>query len=400
METGVKILPSFKILLLFYCSQLAFVAVAQDTIKPQQIDIIDIFNKKHKSNTEFPRLKKNKLTFSILPDQNSTRKDEFFITPIFACFYLGDIKETKISSVTFAPYFTFSGKYVFPVRAFIYTWKNRYNLGSDYRYMVYSQKAYPLGTKPTKEEQSTIYYHQYRFHQFISKKIIKNLFLGGGVQLDNYYNIREENTSPDSSDYSKLQLNGSTASNTNGLSLQLMYDTRQNNINATSGFLARTTVRFNTSWMNSTQVSNSMFTEFRKFISFHPQKHRVLALWSIYWTNLYGKPYYLDLPSIGWDITGNSGRGVYKNSMRSNALLFFESEYRTDLTKNGLWGAVCFVNVTSASVYNSQKFREWYPATGIGLRLKWNKRYGGNLRLDVGFSKYYISAYVGVAENF
>jgi len=81
-------------------------------------------------------------------------------------------------------------------------------------------------------------------------------------------------------------------------------------------------------------------------------------------------------------------------------MLFFESEYRFNITRNGFVGGVVFANATSASQYDSQHFIHWQPAVGAGVRLKFNKYTKVNVAFDLGFSKDYASVYLKIGEVF
>jgi hypothetical protein len=84
-----------------------------------------------------------------------------------------------------------------------------------------------------------------------------------------------------------------------------------------------------------------------------------------------GAPY-LDSPSIGWDYYYRSGRGE-QNRYRGKRLLYFESEYRRDISQKGFWGFVLFANIHTVSEYAGNTFVYRHPAAGTGLRIKFNK---------------------------
>ena len=109
---------------------------------------------------------------------------------------------------------------------------------------------------------------------------------------------------------------------------------------------------------------------------------------------------YLDLPSTGWDYSSRTGRGFEQNRHRSKHLVYFEAEYRRDLTKNGFIGFVVFSNIHSVSEYEDEQFVYWYPAAGVGLRIKFNKISQTNIGLDVAASKDYTGFYINLGETF
>jgi hypothetical protein len=128
-------------------------------------------------------------------------------------------------------------------------------------------------------------------------------------------------------------------------------------------------------------------------------QQNTIALWSYFWTVFNGNAPYLDLPSIGWDPYNRSGRGIDQNRYRGRSLLYLESEYRRDITKNGLFGFVVFANANTVS--GSGTFiTSWHPAIGTGLRVKFKKASNTNIGLDYGVSKGYSSFLLNLGEAF
>lgn len=81
-------------------------------------------------------------------------------------------------------------------------------------------------------------------------------------------------------------------------------------------------------------------------------------------------------------------------------MLYGEAEHRYQLTANGLLGLVTFMNVSSASEFETQHFKKWKVGGGIGLRSKLNKYSNANLAIDFGFSENYWSVWINVGEMF
>ena len=95
-----------------------------------------------------------------------------------------------------------------------------------------------------------------------------------------------------------------------------------------------------------------------------------------------------------------SGRGIQQDRYRGNELFYFETEYRRDITRNGLIGFVLFGNVTSATQGNTREFAYLAPAAGAGLRVKYNKKSNTNICFDYGVSKDYWNITVALGETF
>lgn len=383
----------------FFFFQMHLCYCQNDSIYNDKKDILDVLYKLFNKNDSLRKNQDKKIAFSLLPVPLDANKSAGLVVSFLTTFYLGDSETTKMSQVSFSPYFSFTKQYVFPVQSYIYTRDNKWNFIGDYRYMIYPQDTYGLGGHNTDKKMSTLDYQQWRFYQFATRKVIGNYRLGLGLLFDNYQNISEDSYIDDETDYFKY-MNGDFSDETSfGVAIQGLYDSRENNVNPEQGIYVEADYRMNTSGVDGRRW-NSIYIDARKYHSFHKYKHRVLAYRAFYWSTFGGKPHYLDLPSIGWDRDGKTGRGFTRNRFRSNALIYFEAEYRTDISKNGFWGLVFFSNVSSVSKLETYDFKKWNPAIGTGLRIKWNKKNNSNLVLDYGISKNDWSLRLGLAENF
>jgi hypothetical protein len=144
-----------------------------------------------------------------------------------------------------------------------------------------------------------------------------------------------------------------------------------------------------------------MVIDARKYIRFPANSRNILAFWNYDWLTLKGEPPYLDLPSNGWDMYENTARGYVQGRFRGRQMVYFESEYRMSLTRNGLLGAVAFLNCTSITRNLLNAFDVWHPAGGLGLRLKINKGSNMNVGLDYGIGENGSHGiYVNVGEVF
>lgn len=392
---------SFKVKLgLLFFFIMSFCYSQNDSVAVERKDIRNILHGIFNKKDTVKQFKDKKLAFSLLPVPTEANSNRGLVVSFLTSFYLGnDYEKTKMSRVVFSPYFSFSNQSVFPIQSYIYTKEDKWNFIGDYRYMIYPQPTYGLGEYNVKEEMSTLDYRQLRFYQFINRKVIGNYRLGIGFLLDEYQNISEQSYIDSETDYSKY-MNGDFANETSfGFAFQGLYDSRKNNVNPEQGLYVEVDYRINTSGVEG-EKWKSLYVDARKYFSFSTTKHSVLASRVFYWSTFGGKPHYLDLPSIGWDRERKTGRGFTRNRYRSNSLLYFETEYRTDITKDGFIGAVFFTNVSSVSKLDTNQFSKWNPAVGTGLRIKWNKQNNNNLILDFGVSKNDWSLRLGLAENF
>src|SRR4029079_1957740 len=126
-------------------------------------------------------------------------------------------------------------------------------------------------------------------------------------------------------------------------------------------------------------VSHQMlWSDFRAYVHPFAAKRNTLAIWNYLWFT-FGTPPYLDLPAIGWDTYGRSGRGYLQGNIRGTNQLYTEFEYRLELSKNDMWGAVAFLNFMATTARGDGAFGTLDPGGGVGMRMKFNKRTNTNL---------------------
>ena len=92
--------------------------------------------------------------------------------------------------------------------------------------------------------------------------------------------------------------------------------------------------------------------------------------------------------------------GIYPSRYTGKSLLYFETEYRRDITRDGLFGFVLFANLNTVTEPDTHQFAYLHPAAGPGLRLKFNKHSGTNVGIDYGVSKGYNAVYFNLGETF
>lgn len=372
--------------------------IPADTVR--QVDMVDYIAGIFKIKESEEKRSENKVNFSLFPSASSRTGSKTVVTSFNASFRLGDIRNTNASSVFFVPYVSFNGQYGFLLQPNIWLNTNRWNFTGDYFILSYPQNTWGLGGNSPEDNETKIDYNYLRIHQNAQKGIMPHLAVGLGYALDYHYDIDVEDTELGDSTEAFLPADRDYITSS-GLTFSALYDTRPGPINPQRGVMGSVTYSFFSSLLGSTDVYQSLYMDVRKYFPLPGREHDVFAVRSYYWTIVTGVSPYLDLPSVRWEpAAGSSSRGIEQNRYRSNALLYFESEYRFGITANGFVGGVIFGSLTSASEYQTQYFKYWHPAGGAGLRLKFNKYSRTNVALDYGFSKGYSVFYLNIGEAF
>ena len=387
-----KQLISFITVFLF-CLQLSS---AQDIVgdttdtgsKYPQKDIVDYFRRwfNFKPSTKAEGIKPgDKLVLTVIPAVGYTLQTRLAgIVSGNVAFFTSKNPNTKLSVITASPTYTQNKQFTVPVQLNIWLPGNQWNLIGDWRFMKYPQSTFGLGSNASISNETPMDYRYIRVYQNVLKRITPFFSAGVGYNLDYHWNIISEPLSNGGiSDYEKYGTSAKSVSS--GLTLNMMYDSRKNIINPLQGFSAALTLRNNAKWLGSDANWRSLLIDVRKYFRLPGNKKNVLALWSYNWFVLSGTPPYLDLPSTGWDGYNNTGRGFIQGRFRGDKMLYLESEYRFDITNNGLIGGVVFANAQTFSPTPSSSLQAIQPGAGAGIRVKLNKKSNTNIAMDYGF---------------
>ncbi|MCF6406358.1 outer membrane protein assembly factor [Chitinophaga filiformis] len=375
----------------------------EDTV-PRK-DVIDLFKGVIHYKPKPPKkIGKRRIYYSLLPSASSMPGGGVaLITSTNAAFYLGPRRTTNLSNVSFTPSFSFKGRFSFALRSNIWLEGNMYNMVGDMRFIINPQYTWGMGNGVPDEQKQLLGNNYLRFYETFYRKVRPKWLVGVGYHMDWHSNIGiRDNDSLTLSKFVSYKY-GTDVSQTvsSGISLNLLKDSRQNSINPQAGHYFNAVFRINPTFLGSNDNWESLYLDYRKYIHFGDERQQnVLAFWGFYWTTLSRKTPYLDLPSIGWDPNTRSGRGIDQNRFRGKGLINLEAEYRRDITKNGLLGFVVFVNANTVTQADNYRFTGLHPATGAGLRIKFNKRSGTNIAFDYGVSKYGSTFSLNLGEAF
>jgi len=349
-----------------------------------QRDAIDLVKKILLKDTATSKRKvPKKLLFAVVPGAGYTLSTGFGLAVVsnLAFYTTADHKE-NLSEINGILYYDTKAQKVFKSRSEIWGAQNNYKLVTDIRWERYPEDTYGIGTKTTDATLNHLDYLYVRVYGTGYRKISNGLYAGIGYNLDHYYNVTQKgNANGSTSDFT---LYGFTPTSTSsGVNVSLLFDNRRNPINALGGSYASVIYRDDFTFLGSDDNWRSLQIDLRKYVRLSPTSNNVLAFWGIaQFTN--GNIPYLNLPGTATDMYENAGRGYAHNRYRGRNELYFESEYRFGLSRNGLFGAVVFANAQSFSEFYTNRFEKVAPAVGGGLRVKINKHSDTNLALDYG----------------
>jgi outer membrane protein assembly factor BamA len=350
-----------------------------------------------------------------------------------ASWFMGNPETTTISSALGSVIYTTNQQFITTAKANTFFHDDGYNMLTDIRFFITSQPTYGLGTgpqsaKPISQDSSELSDNPYtpiktdmmmefnylRIHNTIMKRIQDTRFYAGvGYHLDYHFKIKDNLLDLEAdppvitshyvySDSLGFDPYGYVLS---GISLNALYDSRDNIVNPYAGRFAFISLRINPKFLGSDQGSSILWVEYRDYINLNKERPRHLVGFWIYGSFMTsGTLPYMDLPALGWDQFGRSGRAYTQGRFRGEDLIYNEIEYRFPLQrKKEFLGAVVFINGTTAtSRHTGIDLYEYYDiGYGLGLRIMIDKKSRANLNIDYAFGNYGAQGfYLGINEVF
>jgi len=292
--------------------------------------------------------------------------------------------DANVSAITTSMGFTQRKQFTLPIVSTIWTRKNNFLFVGDTRFYIYPQSTYGLGSNSNIQDEQPMRYNLLRFSEVVFKRVAGNFFLGLGYKLQKHWNIsHQEPLDGGPSDYEAYET--ATKTTSAGVSLNALFDSRDNTVNPSKGFYAAIQYYTYDKAFGGNNNWQSLVIDVRKYYKFPAGSDNVIAFWSYDWLTLTGRPPYLDLPSTAWDTYTNTGRGYIQSRFRGTNMIYAETEYRFKITSSGVLGGVAFLNGESLSGAPGTKLERIQPGFGPGLRIKLSKVSKTNLDIDYGF---------------
>ena len=359
--------------------------------------------------------------FLVIPAIGSQPATGFFFGGVAQYTFKGKQEADKYSVANLGIIYTLKKQWMINVKNNILLKNNRIFLSGDYRLYIFSQPNYGLGTDiiPPRRDRDPSFsidsiaqsmdYNYFKFHQTASFEVRKNFYVGGGVNIDWYTNINDKELDVANGNltyhYNYSQQHGFNNLEyfLTGVSFNMVYDSRDNQVNSNRGWFANVNYRFNPVLFDNQQYSNVLYTEFRQFIPLSSKNDRyILGIWAYGQFVTRGKVPYLNLPAIGWDQRSRSGEGYTQGLFRGDGLIYLSTELRFPITCNQMISGTVFTNFVTASNKdaNTSLFHAIQPAAGIGLRILIDKKTRTNLIVDYAWGNSSKGFYLNAGETF
>lgn len=342
-----------------------------------------------------------------------------------ATWYMGNPANTKLSNFVGNFLYTTKKQWIFSSRSNIFLDQNKWILVGDWRYFITSQPTYGLGSGTPNDwvenpnqpgvswGEQQMDFSLIRFYESVLRRIGDSKFyLGMGYHLDIHSKVEsfiQDEIDPAlafSHDVYNLEKGFDLEKYTlSGITLNAIMENRDIAVSPYEKNFALLSYKINPTFLGSDQNSSLLLLDYRHYFNLsETRKRHLIALWGFGNFLASGDVPYMNLPSIGWDMFGRTGRGYAQGRFRGESMVYSEAEYRFPLQRNKeTFGGTVFVNAASFnSKTTGEKIMEQVnPGYGIGFRVMINKENRTTIAADYAFGQKGNSGfYLNVNESF
>ena len=342
-----------------------------------------------------------------------------------ATWYMGNPATTKLSNFVGNFLYTTKKQWIFSSRSTVFLDENKWILVGDWRYFITSQPTYGLGSSSPNDftenpnqpgvlwGQQEMDFSLIRFYESVLRRIGDSKFyLGLGYHLDIHSKVEsfiQDEVDPAlafSHDVYNLEKGFDLESYTlSGFTLNAIMENRDIAVSPYEKNFALVSYKINPTFLGSDQNSSTLLLDYRHYFNLsETRKRHLIAVWGFGNVVISGNVPYMNLPSIGWDMFGRTGRGYAQGRFRGESMVYSEAEYRFPLQKNKeTFGGTVFVNAASfnSKMTGEKIMAQVNPGYGVGFRVMINKVNRTTIAADYAFGQKGNSGfYLNVNESF
>jgi len=296
-------------------------------------------------------------------------------------------KTLRFSQLAIAANYSSEGQLQAQIRGDIYGGRGKGLIKTDIRYLDTTRSTWGLGPIEPDQEEYPMDFKLSRAYATFFGRVSGPVFIGLGYHFDEFQDIVDQRAvAGDSTPFTTYSGGAPGRTMASGISLNVLADTRDNLVNSQSGYYLSWSFRDYLQDLGADQDWQELWIEMRVYPHVPRRSKNVLAFWFYGWMS-FGPGPYLNLPADGWDTYGRGARGYLQGRIRGANQMYFESEYRFALTRDGLLGAVVFYNMTTTTKPDTDQFAQPDHGLGVGLRIKFNKHSDTNLTIDHGWGR-------------
>lgn len=303
-------------------------------------------------------------------------------------------EETRTSNLPISAKYTLNNQILLKSGYTIFFNQEKWYLTGNLGFSKFPQSYFGIGRLTLDEDEETFSFNNYLIEPLLLKKIYKKLFIGGGIR----YNIISNTKIEEEGNLIHEKPVGYEGSNSAGLEIAVVWDSRDNVLNAHQGSFIEFKQGFYEAHLGGTQKFRFNRLDARTYIS--PWKHRqdVIAL------HLVTRFASGNVPIGELSLLGGAenARGYQEGRYRDFNMITTQVEYRWQVGER--IGMVFFAE--TGDVFNHSEelsTKNLKYGVGTGIRFKIVKEEDLNIRFDYGIGlghQFQSNYYLGIAESF
>lgn len=304
----------------------------------------------------------------------------------------GSGDETRTSNMPITARYTLNNQFILFSGFEVFTNQEEWVITGNFTFKNFPRLFYGFGRNSLEQDEETFDFHQFLIEPlFLKRMFFKYLFVGGGVRYNHIYGVETEKNGVLES-VSPSGFKGSTSS---GLELAIMYDSRDNILNASNGFFARVSHGFYGKVLGGTQKFQLSRFDARYFFKPFKNLDDIIGFQAI------GRFTHQDTPFSELALFGGEEilRGYIEGRYVDKHILATQVEYRKNIF--GRLGMVAFAGFGDITNNTKNfKLKNLRPSIGLGLRFLLDREENLNIRLDWGSGRDTNNLYLNIAEAF
>ena len=300
--------------------------------------------------------------------------------------------ETRTSNMPLTLQYTVENKYLFFSGFQVFWPQEKYILTGNLRIQSFPSLFFGVGQSTPDTNEEEFGFSQILFEPIFLKNVfVSNLFLGSGIRYNRISHVEAEPGGL----IERSGQTGATGSTSTGIQLAMIYDSRDNLLNAKEGLYVEFTHGFYGKVLGGTQKYELTRFDLRYYTRPLKKSSSVIAFQFMAQLS-HGDTPLLELGRLGGDETM---RGYFEGRYTDRHLLATQIEWRQKISR--LWGITAFAGLGGVAPSIDQfSMDTMRPAVGLGLRFLIDPKEDLNLRLDFGFGQRTNSYYFKIAEAF
>ena len=316
----------------------------------------------------------------------------------------GMTPETQLSSIRVPVSYTLNNQFKAKININYYSNANKHIFIATTQWFNFPLFFYGIGNSTTASNEEIYTTQTLSAELTYLKLIVSNVYAGLG-----YAYLRSDIVSFEDNGLLAQPgvVPGNTGSITSGVNLNLRFDSRDNNLCASSGYYIDVKFANYEPWMGSEYDFTRLDIDVRKYVQ--PFGKHVLAF-QLVLANTWGNPSFETMTLLGGKTIM---RGHYVGRFRDNSLYAAQVEYRLPLGRSDWidnrekiplrerWGVVGFIGLGDvASSFGEVDLSKIKSSVGVGLRYLVLPKERINVRIDIGFGTQHPGLYFNIREAF